>query len=94
MYDLRDSNAANIIGVSTIILTNDNHLILSIQNSNSDESAGLIVATGSGSATVKDYQKHQSFYEFLTTGMERELIEETSNSLRYKDLSLWFRLFN
>lgn len=26
--------------------------------------------------------------------MERELIEETSNSLRYKDLSLWFRLFN
>ena len=94
LYDLRDSNAANIIGVSTIILTNDNHLILSIQNSNSDESAGLIVATGSGSATVKDYQKHQSFYEFLTTGMERELIEETSNSLRYKDLSLWFRLFN
>ena len=52
------------------------------------------MATGSGSATVKDYQKHQSFYEFLTTGMERELIEETSNSLRYKDLSLWFRLFN
>lgn len=94
LYDLIDSNAANIIGVSTIILTNDNHLILSIQNSNSDESAGLIVATGSGSATVKDYQKNQSFYEFLTTGMERELIEETSNSLRYQDLSLWFRIFN
>ena len=93
LYDLVDSNAANIIGVSTILLTKDKHIILSIQNSSSDESAGLIVATGSGSAIIKDYKKSQTFYKFLTTGMERELIEETSNSLRYQDLSFWFRLF-
>lgn len=54
LYNLSQSPAANIIGVSTLAITSDGKLIINKQNNNNDVNNDYYVPSGSGSADFDD----------------------------------------
>ncbi len=54
LYNLSQSPAANIIGVSTIAITNDGYVVVNRQNNNNDVNCDCYVPSGSGSSDFED----------------------------------------
>ncbi len=54
LYNLSDSPASNIIGVSTLAITSDKKVIFNVQRNKNDVSNDCIVPSGSGSADFDD----------------------------------------
>ena len=54
LYDLAQSPAANIIGVTTFAITSDGYLLLNVQGEMNDVNNGCFVPSGSGSADFED----------------------------------------
>jgi hypothetical protein len=73
---LRQSPCANHVGVSTIGITEDGHVVWNRQSGRSAQSANRIAPSGSGSANLADLRNGESLLDFLTRAMERELREE------------------
>lgn len=80
------NNTANVIGVSTIVITKDQMLLSWFQGESNQSSAGLITPTGSGSSDWSDLKEFHkidppmpfTFKNILKKGMLRELKEETT----------------
>lgn len=54
LYDLKDSPASNIIGVTTFAITSDGYLLLNLQGKMNDVNSECFVPSGSGSSDFKD----------------------------------------
>ena len=61
LYDLKDSPAANIIGVTTFAITSDYRLLLNLQGEMNDVNNGCFVPSGSGSSDFEDLIKSAEF---------------------------------
>lgn len=68
---------SNEIGVSTLAITSDGWLFFQQQGNGADNSPGLIVPSGSGSADWKDYNPKYTLDEIISVSTKRELSEET-----------------
>lgn len=68
---------SNEIGVSTLAITSDGYLFFQQQGNGADNSPGLIVPSGSGSADWKDYNPKYTLDEIISVATKRELSEET-----------------
>ncbi len=73
---LCDSPCANHVGVSTIGVTQDGHVLWNVQPGRSAQSANRIAPAGSGSADYSDLREGDGLLDFLTRSIERELREE------------------
>lgn len=73
---LSQSQLANMIGVSTVAITTDSHLLLTLQSRGSSASAQLWAPSGSGSLEPQDLRGQTWLQRAVTAGMERELHEE------------------
>ena len=76
LFDLDESPCSNQIGVSTLAITRDNHIIFGKQAPTSKANAGRYAPSGSGSSEFTDITGCSTLNEVLIKGMERELIEE------------------
>ena len=76
IYTLAESHCSNHIGISTLVKTKDNYLIISKQNKRSLINSDLYSVTSSGSADYKDIRGCKYFSDILIKAMERELWEE------------------
>lgn len=70
------SELANIIGVSTLAITADDHLVVVLQSRGSGSSAGMWAPSGSGSLEPRDVLDGASLEETVSHGAVRELREE------------------
>lgn len=87
LLDLSDNYCANIIGISTLVLTSDKKIIVLVQGSG-DVNRQKYVPTGSGSAEYCNLDKFTNFFDFLKYEMHREMLEELQISkANYKTLS-------
>lgn len=81
--NLKDSYCANSIGMSTLAVTKDGKIVVLIQGK-TNESRGRLVPSGSGSAEYstlkKNYGDKNSFVDFITYEMSREMLEEVQIS--------------
>ncbi len=57
LYDLSQSPAANIVGVSTLAITRDGYLVINGQSNNNDVNNDCYVPSGSGSSDFEDLKK-------------------------------------
>ncbi|MPV38400.1 hypothetical protein [Georgenia subflava] len=75
---LDQSELANVVGVSTLAITSDDHLLIVLQSRRSSASAELWAPSGSGSLEPRDVVADVSttLQEVVTKGAERELVEE------------------
>lgn len=76
IYTLSESHCSNHIGISTLVKTRDDYLIISKQNKRSLINPDLYSVTSSGSADYKDIRGCKYFSDILIKAMERELWEE------------------
>ncbi|MBE5737217.1 MAG: hypothetical protein E7348_02330 [Clostridiales bacterium] len=87
LLDLCDNYCANIIGISTLVLTSDNKVI-TLRQGNGDVNRDKYVPTGSGSAEYCELKKFTNFFDFLKHEMHREMLEELQISkANYKALN-------
>lgn len=72
------------LGVSVLAKTQDNYLVVLLQNINSDNSPGLLVPSGSGSLDWEDIENSQSdnLMDLLKYSICRELSEECDIDLQ------------
>jgi len=80
ILDFNESYLANHIGINTLALSKDGHIIIGLQGARSEVSAGKYINTGSGSLVYKDFKKfkkNKSLKDVIIYGTERELKEET-----------------
>ncbi|MGW4292615.1 hypothetical protein ACWEH1_06105 [Micromonospora chersina] len=81
LLTLSESRLANAIGVSTLAMTTDRKLVLCWQQPKAAVSGGGLAApAGSGSVDLTDLRDRppgESFVDFLTAAMRRELMEES-----------------
>lgn len=87
ILDFNESYLANHIGINTLALSNDGHVIFGLQGARSEVSAGKYINTGSGSLNYKDFKKfkkNRSLKDIIIYGTERELREETGIPKRTK----------
>jgi hypothetical protein len=72
--------STNYLGVSTLLLTSDNYVILQIQGKKSNVNAGNYAPSGSGSVEYRDLKafahRDVSLADVLRHAVERELLEE------------------
>lgn len=73
---LAQSELANAVGVSTVAITTDGHLLLTLQSSGSSASAERWAPSGSGSLEPQDLAGRSVLQAAIAVGMERELREE------------------
>lgn len=73
------SSLDNQIGISTIGLTNDNYLVIWVQNGHTQGDNMNASPSGSGSCDWLDRKHGQSFNEIIEYAMQRELWEESGN---------------
>jgi hypothetical protein len=77
LYDFSDSPCSNHIGVSTLAITTDAHVVVPVQPAQSAYNGNLLVPSGSGSADWADFtQTGKTLQQLLSLAAERELIEE------------------
>lgn len=76
MYEMDKSPCSNYIGMSTLVVTSDNYLIIPRQGNLSNANSGRLAPSGSGSAGKAEFKKPQNFKQLLATAMEREFKEE------------------
>ncbi len=84
MYEMDDSPCSNYIGMSTLVVTRDNYLIIPRQGNLSNANSGRLAPSGSGSAGKADFRTAKSLKDLLTIAMEREFREECNVSKRFK----------
>ncbi|NUS74221.1 MAG: hypothetical protein HOQ05_12560 [Corynebacteriales bacterium] len=76
---LAETDLANIVGVSTIAITADQHVVLIEQTAKNSASAALLAPSGSGSLEPVDLSTLSptwTLQQLLINGMQRELVEE------------------
>lgn len=76
LFPLAVSPCSNHIGISTVAITRDLRVILTVQPKRAAQNADLLVPSGSGSADFTDARGDGGFQEFLARAMERELWDE------------------
>ncbi|WP_127848313.1 protein phosphatase 2C domain-containing protein [Lacticaseibacillus hulanensis] len=80
LIPLTHNAQTNYMGVSTLLLTSDNHVVLQVQGKKSNINADNYAPSGSGSVEYKDWQvfkKNQpTLNQVLVHAVERELVEE------------------
>lgn len=74
---LGSSELNNDIGVSTLAVTTDDHLVVTLQGTRSGVSAGRLAPSGSGGLEPRDHPESSVLQDFVCRGAERELREET-----------------
>jgi 8-oxo-dGTP pyrophosphatase MutT (NUDIX family) len=72
---LAESDLADLVGISTLALTTDDHLVLIVQSQQNTASPLLLAPSGSGSLEPRDLAG--TLDGSVRNGMERELREET-----------------
>jgi len=75
---LEDSVMGNNIGVSTLAITSDDYVIISLQGDLNNVGAGRFSPSGSGSEDYADAKGCKNLGAVLLNGMNRELDEECS----------------
>lgn len=73
-----ESNAANVIGSSTLVITKDNKMIIGYQGAMSDNSRNSLIPSGSGSVSLLDGKYSATFADILGLAAEREYFEEAA----------------
>jgi 8-oxo-dGTP pyrophosphatase MutT (NUDIX family) len=73
---LSQSELANIVGVSTLAITTDDHVLLVLQSGKSSASAQLWAPSGSGSLEPQDVSNQDRLSDVVLSGAVRELREE------------------
>jgi hypothetical protein len=84
-----DDMMFNGIGVGTLAHSEDGFFCLWVQNPRALHAVDELVPTGSGSCDAKDARGHSSLKSILISGMNRELVEESSAAgvgLRREDI--------
>jgi hypothetical protein len=76
LMPLAQSELANAVGVSTVAITTDGHLLLTLQAAGSSASAERWAPSGSGSLEPQDLAGRPVLQAAVAVGMERELREE------------------
>lgn len=74
---LSESQLANIIGISTLAITQDLQVLIVHQTNGNSASGGLWAPSGSGSLEDTDVKEGSSVHDVVTAGVVREMIEET-----------------
>lgn len=95
-FDLSGSRLANPIGISVLALTKDGYFVLTRQTKNNSVNAKLLLSSGSGSLDQRDIEIFRSkdavtsrpdlridFADLISTGMLREMEEETGIPKRF-----------
>lgn len=77
---LDSSKLDNSVGVSTLAITTDDHLVVTLQTTRSQASSGRLAPSGSGALEPRDYPNSSLLQEFICRGAVRELHEETTIS--------------
>jgi hypothetical protein len=80
LRDLSERMLSNHVGGSTLAFTLDDYLVIQRQTKNNVQSAGRAAPSGSGSLRWKDTKSASTVQDFVKTGLERELVEETGVS--------------
>ncbi|GAB4085541.1 hypothetical protein GCM10028784_21710 [Myceligenerans cantabricum] len=75
---LESSHLNNSIGTSTLAVTTDDHLVVTLQSTRSQASSGRLAPSGSGALEPRDLTPGSTLQEFVGEGAERELSEETT----------------
>jgi hypothetical protein len=75
---LESSHLNNSIGTSTLAITTDDHLVVTLQSTRSQASSGRLAPSGSGALEPRDLMRNANLQEFVAGGAERELAEETT----------------
>ena len=73
-----ESNAANVIGSSTLVITKDNKMIIGYQGAMPDNSRNSLIPSGSGSVSLLDGKYSATFANVLSLAAEREYFEEAA----------------
>lgn len=76
IYPLSESQCSNHIGISTLVITSDDFIILTRQGKRNLISSDKYIVTASGSLDLHDRKKCNLFGELIKKGMNRELCEE------------------
>lgn len=74
---LDSSELNNCLGASTLAITTDDRLVVTVQGARSQGSAGRPAPSGSGAVEPQDYPASGVLQDFVCRGAERELREET-----------------
>ena len=75
---LESSHLNNSIGTSTLAITTDDHLVVTLQSTRSQASSGRLAPSGSGALEPRDLVGDAYLQDFVIAGAERELVEETT----------------
>ncbi len=81
---IQNSEMNDEIGVSTLAITSDNHIVMFTQNLKAAFACNKIVPSGSGSCDSSDFVNN-SFKDTIIFAMNRELREEACLQTKYKD---------
>lgn len=76
LRDLCETNLSNHIGVSSLAVTSDGHLVLALQSPSSAQSATAYAPSGSGSVDLADLGPAMDLQRLILSAAERELGEE------------------
>src|SRR5690606_28384422 len=82
--DIKGSNMANHVGISTLAVTRDGQLLVWNQDGRAQHSRNQLAPTGSGSCDWKDFEatrgagEGNTLMQVVLRAMERELREESS----------------
>ena len=78
IHKLHESCFSDHIGISTLVVTSDNHTIIFQQSYNAGQSRGKVMPSGSGSMDYADYMPDMDFRNIIIKAAEREFIEEAN----------------
>lgn len=73
-----ESNAANVIGSSTLVITKDNKIVIGYQGAMSDNSRNSLIPSGSGSVSLLDGKYSATFANILSIAADGEYFEEAA----------------
>lgn len=79
------SDFSDHIGVSTLLLTDDDFIVVFEQADNAGYNEGKLMPSGSGSLDYSDFKKGEDFRQMIVRGAERELMQEASFEKKLKD---------
>ncbi len=83
------SDFSDHIGVSTLLVTSDNYVVVFEQASNAGYNAGKMMPSGSGSLDYADYIKGEDFRQMVIRGAQRELLQEASLEKKMEEDETW-----
>ena len=76
LFPLDGSPCSNHVGMSSLAITRDRQMLVTLQSGRAAQNADLLVPAASGSADWSDVAGRPTLQAFLRGAMERELIEE------------------